>query len=100
MLSYEDKEAIKSELSHFAHSLSLSEDQKTKLKMAIEDAREKIENARKSHPGFTKDNVKAKLKDARAPLREKLVNFLTPEQLTKWDAEVTKAKTFLGVASH
>jgi hypothetical protein len=24
------------------------------------------------------------------------VKFLTPEQLTKWDAEVTKAKTFLG----
>jgi len=99
MLSHEDREAIKTELSHFAQSLNLSEDQKIRLKAALEGAREKIDQARQKHPGITKEEVKAKLKDARAPLREHLVNFLTPEQLTKWDAEVTKAKTFLGVAS-
>jgi Spy/CpxP family protein refolding chaperone len=99
MLTYEDKEAIKTELSQFAHSLHLSDDQKTRLKTALEDAREKIEHARKTHPGFTKEDVRAQLKEARAPLRQKLVNFLTPEQLTKWDSEVTKAKTFLGVSA-
>jgi hypothetical protein len=30
---------------------------------------------------------------------ERVVKFLTPEQLTKWDAEVAKAKTFLGIAA-
>jgi hypothetical protein len=29
-------------------------------------------------------------------MREQVVKFLTPEQLTKWDAEVAKAKEFLG----
>jgi hypothetical protein len=32
----------------------------------------------------------------RAALRQRLVNFLTPEQLAKWDTEVAKAKEFLG----
>jgi hypothetical protein len=31
------------------------------------------------------------------PARERLVNFLTPEQLTKWDKEVAKAKGILGI---
>jgi hypothetical protein len=32
----------------------------------------------------------------RDQLRERLVNFLSPEQLTKWDAAVKNAKDFLG----
>jgi len=99
-LTPDDREAIKEELTRFASSLHLSEDQKTRLKTALEGAREKIENARQSHPGITKEEVKAKLKEARAPLREHLVKFLTPEQLTKWDAEILKAKTFLGISAH
>jgi protein CpxP len=100
MLTQDHREAIKQELAHFAQSLHLSDDQKTHLRTALEEARERIETARETHPGITREEVKAKLKDARAPLREHLVKFLTPEQLTKWDAEVTKAKSFLGVTSH
>ena len=40
--------------------------------------------------------VVSKLKEARDSIRERVVKFLTPEQLTKWDQQVTKAKTFLG----
>ena len=32
----------------------------------------------------------------RTEIRERVKNFLSPEQLTKWDAEVGKAKEFLG----
>jgi hypothetical protein len=32
----------------------------------------------------------------RTAIRERIVSFLTPEQLAKWDAEVAKAKEFLG----
>jgi protein CpxP len=32
----------------------------------------------------------------RDQLRQRLVNCLSPEQLKKWDAEVSKAKEFLG----
>jgi hypothetical protein len=41
----------------------------------------------------------SKLKESRGPLRARLEGFLTSDQLSKWDAEVAKAKTFLGVSS-
>jgi periplasmic protein CpxP/Spy len=86
-------------LGRFAADLKLSDDQKTHLRTALENAREKVEEYRTSHPNATKADIVTKLKEARAPLRERLTSFLTPEQLTKWDAEVVKAKSFLGVAS-
>jgi periplasmic protein CpxP/Spy len=98
-LSPEAVEAVQSELKRFATDLNLSEDQKTRLKSALENAREKLDEIRKDNPDITKADVVAKLKGARGPLRERVVAFLTPEQLTKWDAEVSKAKAFLGYAS-
>jgi hypothetical protein len=37
-----------------------------------------------------------KIAENQAAIRERLTKFLTPEQRTKWDAEVAKAKEFLG----
>jgi protein CpxP len=99
MLSNEAKEAIKGELMQFASSLSLSDDQKGRLRTALENAREKFEDMRKDHPDISKADVMAKLKEARAPLRERLSSFLNPDQMSKWDAEVAKAKSFLGYSS-
>ena len=98
-LSPEATEAVQSELKRFAADLNLSEDQKTQLKTALESAREKLDEVRKSNPDITKADVIAKLRQARGPLRERVSAFLTPEQLTKWDAEVTKAKAFLGYSA-
>ena len=98
-LSPEAVEAVQSELKRFATDLNLSDDQKARLKSALEGAREKLDEIRKNNPDITKDDVVAKLKGARAPLRERVVAFLTPEQLTKWDAEVSKAKALLGYAA-
>jgi protein CpxP len=98
-LSPDVRTTIKNELTHFATDLKLSDDQKSRLTTAVEQAREKIEEYRTAHPNVTKAEIVIKLRDARAPLREKLTSFLTPDQLTKWDAEVAKAKSFLGVAS-
>ena len=95
-LSPEATEAVQTELKRFAADLNLSEDQKTRLKTALEGAREKIDEVRKNNPNISKADVIAKLKEARAPLRERVSAFLTPEQLTKWDAEIAKAKAFLG----
>jgi hypothetical protein len=36
------------------------------------------------------------VKEHRNEIRQRVVSFLSPEQLTKWDAEVAKAKEFLG----
>src|SRR5262245_27276621 len=98
-LSPEATEAVQSELKRFAADLNLSDDQKSRLKTALENAREKLDDIRKSNPDLTRADVIAKLKEVRAPLRERVQAFLTPDQLTKWDAEVAKAKAFLGYTS-
>ena len=75
MLSDEAKKSIKSELTQFASSLDLSDDQKSRLKTALENAREKLEDMRKTNPNISKADVMAKLKEARAPLRERITSF-------------------------
>jgi hypothetical protein len=65
----------------------------------LENAREKLDEVRKNNPDITRADVIAKLKEARAPLRGRAEAFLTPEQLTKWNAEISKAKAFLGYAA-
>lgn len=95
-LSPEASQAIQTEVKQFATDLHLSDEQKARLKSALEGARQKIEEIKKAQPNITKEDVMAKVKAARAPVRERLTGFLTPEQLTMWDAEVAKAKSFLG----
>jgi protein CpxP len=97
MLSPEAKEKVAAELKRFAAELHLSDAQKNQLHTALESAREKLDEIRKMHPDITKADVVEKLKAVRVTAREHLVKFFTPEQLTKWDAEVAKAKGFLGV---
>ena len=97
MLNPEAKQAVFAELKRIAGDLNLSDDQKTKLQTALENAREKIEDIRKAHPDLTQADVIAKLRSQRDVIRERVVQFLTPEQLAKWDAEVKKAKSFLGI---
>jgi hypothetical protein len=98
-LSPEAAQAIQTEVKQFATDLNLSDEQKARLKSTLEGARQKIEEMRKTHPDISKADVMAKVKEARAPIRERLVAFLTPEQLTRWDAEVNKAKSFLGYSA-
>jgi predicted nucleic acid-binding Zn-ribbon protein len=97
MLNAESKEAVVAELKRIATSLNLSEDQKRQLQTALENAREKLDEIRKNHPDITKADVIEKLKSVRGIARERVVKFLTPDQLAKWDGEIAKAKTFLGI---
>src|SRR3974390_2170190 len=98
MLSPEAKQAVQAEFKRFAtNELNLTDDQKSRLQTALENARERIEEIRKANPDITKADVIAKLRSVRSTARERLVQFLTPEQLVKWDNEVAKAKTFLGI---
>ena len=99
MLSPEAKQAVATELKRFAGDLNLSDDQKSQLQSALENARDKIDEIRQANPDLTRADVIAKLKSVRGAARERLVKFLTPEQLSKWDAEMAKAKSFLGINS-
>ena len=92
----EHTQAVETELRRFAADLNLSDQQKTQLKTALENAHERFDDFRAKNPNITKEDAVTKLKEVRVTTREKVVAFLTPEQLTKWDAEVTKAREFLG----
>jgi len=87
---------VETELKRFAAELKLSDSQKTQLKTVLENAGERMDAIREKHPDVTKPEVIAKLKEVRSSLRERVEKFFTPEQLAKWDAEIAKAKTFLG----
>jgi len=89
-------EVVETELKRFATDLNLSDAQKSKLKTSLENAHEKIDEVRAKNPNISRADVVSKVKEVRGSIRERVVDFLTPEQLTKWDAEVTKAKEFLG----
>lgn len=89
-------EVVETELKRFATDLNLSDAQKSQLKTALEGAHERIDEIRAKNPNITKEEAATKIKAVRGTIRERVEKFLTPEQLTKWDAGVTKAKEFLG----
>jgi predicted HTH transcriptional regulator len=95
-MTTEVKTKIVDEVKRFATDLHLSDSQKAQLQTAFEKAEDRIEQIRKEHPDVTRADVMKKLMAARDQIREHIVKFLTPEQLKKWDAEMSKARTFLG----
>jgi periplasmic protein CpxP/Spy len=95
-ITAEEREQVVSELKRFAQDLNLNDQQKEKLQHALVEAREKIGEYRKNNPRMTRAEIVAKVKDHRTEIRQRVVSFLTPEQLTKWDAAAAKAKEFLG----
>ena len=95
-ITAEEREQVVSELKHFAHDLGLNEQQKEKLQSALMEAREKLAEHLKKNPHTTRADIVAKVKEHRAEIRQRVVSFLSPDQLTKWDAEMAKAKEFLG----
>jgi protein CpxP len=87
---------VETELKQFTNDLKLSDAQKTQLKTVLENARERMDEIREKNPDISKQEIIAKLGEVRTSIRERVVKFFTPDQLAKWDAEVAKAKTFLG----
>jgi len=95
-LSTEEREEVATELKRFASDLNLSDDQKQKLHAALTEAREKIAEYMQQNPTTTKADVINKVVANRDAIRQRVVSFLSPEQLKKWDAEKEKAKDLLG----
>ena len=95
-LSVEQVEGIRNELKRFAGDLNLSDEQKTKLHERLASAAEKLHEYKASHPNVTRDEIIKAVQSHRAEIRQGVERFLTPEQLKKWDADVAKAKDFLG----
>ena len=95
-ITSEEREQVVSELKRFAHDLNLNDQQKEKLQSALMEAREKVGEYLKKNPNTSRADIIAKVKEHRTEIRQRVVNFLSPDQLTKWDAEMSKAREFLG----
>src|SRR5436190_630159 len=95
-MSPEKLDAITTELKKIGQELNLSDSQKAQLRTALEERHAKIQEFRQQNPDISKKELVQKIVSIRGGLRERVVQFLTPQQLEKWDAEVAKAKEFLG----
>jgi periplasmic protein CpxP/Spy len=95
-MTTEYREQVATELKRFAADLQLTEEQKEKIHTALAEGREKIGEYMKAHPSTTKAEIVAKVKEHRGAIHQRVAAFLNPEQLSKWDNEVAKAKEFLG----
>jgi predicted HTH transcriptional regulator len=95
-MTAEQREQVTTELKRFAGDLNLTEQQKEKLQATLAEKREKIGDYLKSHPNTTKAEIVAQVKEHRTEIHQRVAAFLNPEQLSKWDSEVAKAKEFLG----
>ena len=95
-LTPEQRDQVAAELKRFGADLQLTDEQKSKLQEFLTEARGKIAQYREANPTATRADIIKHVATNRDQLRQRLVNFLNPEQLKKWDAEVSKAKAFLG----
>ena len=95
-LTREQLDAVVGELKQIGANLNLTDEQKQKLQAFMTEASEKVQEYKQQNPSATREDIAKKVLDNRAALRQRVVNFLTPEQLAKWDTEVAKAKEFLG----
>jgi protein CpxP len=95
-LTQEQREQVVAEVRKFATDLQLSDDQKEKLQNAFTEARSKVGDYMQDHPDVTRADLAKQVISRRDEIRQRVVSFLTPDQLKKWDAEIAKAKEFLG----
>jgi Spy/CpxP family protein refolding chaperone len=95
-LTSEQRDTITNELKRFGSDLNLSDDQKQKLHGFMAEASEKLQEYKRQNPNATPEDMIKTVAEHRATIRQRLVNFLTPDQLTKWDAGMAKAREFLG----
>ena len=89
-------DAVATELKRFAQELTLSDSQKEQLRTHLADKHAKLQEFMQQNPNISRQAMIQKVASIRGSIREQIVKFLTPQQLEKWDTEVTKANEFLG----
>ena len=89
-LTSEQMAEVVAELKQIGSELNLSDGQKEQLKTALTQAREKLQQYKQENPNATKEQLLSKIAANRSAIRERVVAFLTPEQLGKWDTAVAK----------
>lgn len=84
-----------SDPAHLSRKPARKVNQKDQLKAFLTEKYEKLQEYRKQNPNVSSEDIRQYVAKNRAAGREKIEKFLTPDQLAKWDAEVSKAKDFL-----
>jgi hypothetical protein len=92
-LTSEQREQI-AEIRKFAADLNLSNDQQEKLRMLLKWAMEKAQTYKTVDPNAPDADLRAVTFNP-DQIRQQIVSFLTPEQLTKWDNAAKNAKEFV-----
>jgi hypothetical protein len=95
-LTQEQRETVANELKKFGTELNLSDAQKEKFQNFLTESYTKLQQFKNENPSARREDLIKRVEAHRAQLRERLVGFLTPEQLQKWDSGVARAKEFLG----
>jgi hypothetical protein len=95
-LTPDQREELAAELKRFSTALALSDAQKEQLKTALTEAYGKLQEFKQRNPSVMKEELVQKIAANRSALRERVVAFLSAQQLTTWDAEMAKAKEVLG----
>ena len=83
----EEREQVLSELKRFAEDLNLTEQQKEQLRSCLVESREKLAECITRNPDMSGIDIADQLIEHRAEIRQRVVNFLSPDQLIKWDAD-------------
>jgi hypothetical protein len=91
-----EQDAVIIELKRVAQSLKLSHSQQEQLRTRLADKQAELQELRQQNPNIQRKGLIQKLTEIRSILRIEVVNFLTPQQLEKWDAEAAKAEEFFG----
>ena len=74
-------------MEQIAKDLNLTDDQKTKLKAAMEDQQAKMKALRED-TSLSQEDRRAKMKEIRDAMQAKIKEILTPEQLAKWQEQM------------
>ena len=96
VLTSGQRNQITAVLKRLSAELALSDTQKDQLKSALTEAQEKLQEFTQKTPSVSKEELVQKIAANRSALRERVVAFLSAQQLTTWDTEMAKATEFLG----
>jgi protein CpxP len=76
-------QALKERVNKMAEELKLTDDQKTKVEVALKEQGEKMRASR--DPNATPEERRARMKTNREELSKKMKGILTAEQFAKWE---------------
>ena len=83
----EERERVESEVKRYAKDLNLTDQQRERLESALLDTQEKIGQYLKKYPDAPPAEIIDAVNEHRAEIRQRVVNFLSPDQLMKWDTD-------------